>query len=287
VTATGGIKQAPSRSIGLVRRIACNIKAWIATLFRPPRISDTQWRPLWPFTGRLALGAAVSILILVVSMILFDAWAITQARALPVWITHSFDQITDFGKSGWFLWPIGLVLLVLAAVMSPALPRFTQLVLATLVVRFGFLFIAIGLPGLFGTVVKRLIGRARPFVGGVADPFLYAPFGWSPAYASLPSGHATTSFAAAVAIGALWPRARPLLWVYALVIAVSRVVVTAHHPSDVIAGAILGVVGALLIRSWFAARRLGFVLGPDGKVRARPGPSWRRIKKVALGLIAQ
>jgi undecaprenyl-diphosphatase len=47
------------------------------------------------------------------------------------------------------------------------------------------------------------------------------------------------------------------------------------------------VVGALLVRSWFAARRLGFAIGADGVVRARPGPSWRRVKKVALRLIAQ
>jgi undecaprenyl-diphosphatase len=264
-----------------------NIGAWFITLFREPRIADSRWWPLWPVTGRLVIGAALSILVLAVTMRLLDVWAITEARALPGWISASFDEITDFGKSGWFLWPIGLVLLAIAALASPALPRFSQRVLAAIVVRLGFVFLAIALPGLFGTIIKRLIGRARPFVGGVADPFLYAPFGWSAAYASFPSGHATNAFAAAVAIGAFWPRLRPVLWLYAVVIAVSRVVVTAHHPSDVIAGAILGVVGALLVRSWFASRRLGFAVGGDGLVHARPGPSWRRIKKVALQLVGQ
>ena len=45
--------------------------------------------------------------------------------------------------------------------------------------------------------------------------------------ASFPSGHATTAFAALVAIGVMFPRARPLLWVYALLIAASRIVVSA------------------------------------------------------------
>jgi membrane-associated phospholipid phosphatase len=67
----------------------------------------------------------------------------------------------------------------------------------------------------------------------------------------------------------------------------SRVIVTAHHPSDVLAGAIAGVVGALLVRDYLAARRLGFSVLPDGGVKPFPGPSWARIKRVARGLAGQ
>ena len=125
--------------------------------------------------------------------------------------------------------------------------------IAALAVRFTFLFAAIALPSLFVTVIKRLIGRARPFVGGEADPFQYLPLVWRSEYASLPSGHATTAFAALIAVGLVWPRLRMVMWVYALIIALSRVVVLAHHPSDVVAGAIVGAVGAWLVRDWFAA----------------------------------
>ena len=145
-------------------------------------------------------------------------------------------------------------------------------VLAAFTVRLGFVFAAIALPGLFVTVVKRLIGRARPFVGGDADPFLYLPFGWRPEYASLPSGHATNVFAALVAVGLVWPRRAAIMLIYALIIAASRVIVLAHHPSDVIAGAVVGTVGALLVRDWFAARRLGFVMEPDGARAGAAGP---------------
>jgi undecaprenyl-diphosphatase len=153
-------------------------------------------------------------------------------------------------------------------------------------VRLGFLFFAIGLPGLVFTIGKRLVGRARPFVEGTANPLIYRPLGWNVEYASLPSGHAVDAFAAAMAIGALWPRTRPLMWTYAVVIAVSRVVLTAHFPSDVMVGAVVGVVGALLVRDWYAVRRLAFVVGADGTVRPWPGPSFARIKRVAGQLVA-
>ena len=40
----------------------------------------------------------------------------------------------------------------------------------------------------------------------------------------------------------------------------------AHHPSDVVAGALIAVVGAMLVRYWFAARRLGFAIHRDGEI---------------------
>ena len=36
---------------------------------------------------------------------------------------------------------------------------------------------------------------------------------------------------------------------------------------------------AVMVRNWFAARRLGFSVAADGSVRAMPGPSFRRIIK--------
>ena len=122
-------------------------------------------------------------------------------------------------------------------------------------------------------------------VTGSVDPYAFARSSGAPTYASLPSGHATTAFAALVAIGTLWPRARTVMWIYALLIAASRVVVTAHYPSDVFAGAVVGTVGALMVRRWFALRHLGFSVRPDGAVHQWPGPSLRRIKAVARGLL--
>jgi undecaprenyl-diphosphatase len=51
-------------------------------------------------------------------------------------------------------------------------------------------------------------------------------------------------------------------------------------------GALVGAVGALLVRDWYATRGLAFVLGKNGVVRPLPGPSLARIKRVARQLIA-
>ena len=70
-----------------------------------------------------------------------------------------------------------LVFLALAA-LPPVLTPFSQRVLAAIMVRVGFLFTAIAVPSLFVTIIKRMIGRARPMVGGSLDPFLFSPFSW-------------------------------------------------------------------------------------------------------------
>jgi undecaprenyl-diphosphatase len=259
-----------SRLERLAHNAATNLKRWCLAVAQPPPA-----RMLTPSLSAIAATLA-TLYVIVASMFAIDAAASEWASHEPGWFRDLFERITNFGLSGWFLIPFAAALLFLAAVVSPALSRRSQGVLTTLAARFGFLFLAIGVPGLFVTIVKRLIGRARPFVGadGHDDPFVYRLFVWRPDYASMPSGHSTTAVAAAIAIGAVWPRSRPVMWIYAVAIMASRVFVLAHHPSDVIAGALTGAAGAFLIRRWFASRRLVFCAHD---LRAYPGPSRRRI----------
>jgi len=258
-----------------VSAILCNIRDALAMLARRPRAVPAGFVPTW---RRLRVQGAIVVAAVALSMIFLDSRAFVFATGLPTWLVDIFFEITDFGLSGWILLPVGGLIVAITLLASPALDHITRAVLAMAVTRLGFVFIAVGLPGLLDTIVKRWIGRVRPSARG---PFAYEPFSWSPEFASFPSGHATTAFAALVAIGAIFPRARALLWAYALLIAASRIVVVAHYPSDVIAGAAVGAFGALWVRDWFAVRRLGFNVGTDGRVRAMPGPSRRRIKQVA------
>jgi undecaprenyl-diphosphatase len=260
----------------LVLHIPVNLARWIAVLVRSPRARLPRIGP-----GAFVVFAVV-LAVIIASMFLFDTKAIELARREPLWLHDFADEITNYGRSSTFLYPFGMVLLALAAALSPWLTKMSQGVLAALAVRFGFLFVAIGLPSLFATVIKRLIGRARPYVGGHDDPFAYMPFIWKPEYASMPSGHATTAAAAAVAIGAVWPRVRAVMWIYALVIMASRILIFVHHPSDVLGGAVVGVIGALIVRRWFAARRLGF---SPADLQPYAWPSWARLKATVREIV--
>jgi undecaprenyl-diphosphatase len=256
-----------------LRQVHANAQETLATLVRPPR------RELpWPSAGQLTVFVVGGVVLVLAIMVQLDGWSLAHVRKLPASVVEAFGRFTDLGLGGVFLWPLGLMLVALALIDTPASPRWPRLVLAAWGVRLGFVFTAIALPSLFASIIKRIIGRARPFVGGT-DPYLYLPFNWKAAYASLPSGHATTAFAALVAIGAIFPQARALMWIYAVLIGLSRVVVTAHHPSDVVAGAIVGAAGAWLVRQWFAARGLGFAVTAQGSVKPMPGPGLPRIIK--------
>lgn len=269
-----------------------NIRGGFAAVLRPPRLPPAYLAPpageakagahfvaAW---RRLIVKGGLAICAIALSMLFLDAPIHEFASGLPTWLIDDAYEITDFGRSGWILIPLGTFIMVIA-VASPALDAMSRALLAMVAVRLGYLFIAVGLPGLVSTVAKRWIGRVRPSDAG---PFAYQPLSWRPDYASFPSGHATTAFAALVAFGLVFPRSRPVLWLYAILIAASRVVVSAHYTSDVIAGAAFGAFGALLVRNWFAARRLGFFVGPDGAVHSMAGPSRRRIKQVVGALIA-
>jgi undecaprenyl-diphosphatase len=193
--------------------------------------------------------------------------------------------LTDFGKSAYVLWLLAAMLLALALV-APRLRTTSRSSLLAFGTRLQFLFFAVLVPVLPGELFKWIVGRGRPFVGGEANAFNFAHFAGTEAYASFPSGHAITSFALAFAVSSLWPQARLAMAVYAVVIAISRLVLLAHHPSDVVAGALIGVIGAMFVRYWFAARRLGFAIRRDGAIVPLTGPSLGHLKGVARKALA-
>ena len=232
---------------------------------------------LWLSAG---IGAAIIVL-----MYAIDAWEIAQMpkRGTPsLWWVRI---LTDFGKDEYVLAVLG-VLLIAVALAAPALRGIQRSLLLGLGTRLQFLFLAVAVSNLVTEVLKYCIGRGRPFVGGEANAFHFSHFAGNPAYYSFTSGHATTAFALALAVSAVWPQARVAMAVYALIIAASRLVLLAHHPSDVVAGAMVGIVGAMFVRYWFAARRLGFAIQRDGSIASLVGPSSGRLKRVARGAFA-
>jgi membrane-associated phospholipid phosphatase len=232
---------------------------------------------LWLSAG---LGAAIIVL-----MYAIDAWEIAQMpkRGTPsLWWVRI---LTDFGKDEYVLAVLG-GLLIAVAIASPALRGIQRSLLLGLGTRLQFIFWAVAMSNLVTEVLKYCIGRGRPFVGGEDNALHFSHFAGNPAYYSFPSGHATTAFALAFAVSAVWPQARVWMAVYALIIAATRLVLLAHHPSDVVAGAMVGIVGTMFVRYWFAARRLGFAIQRDGSIVSLVGPSSGRLKRVARGALA-
>jgi len=87
-------------------------------------------------------------------------------------------------------------------------------------------------------VLKPLVGRIRPFAVNPGVALLTPP----PLDASFPSGHTAASFTAA---SALWTANSTMRWpslILAVVISLSRLYLYVHWPTDVLAGAVLGIV---------------------------------------------
>jgi undecaprenyl-diphosphatase len=173
--------------------------------------------------------------------------------------------LTDFGKDAYVL-SASFAGLLTVAFACPLLRGHSRARFLHLGTQLEYVFLTLVCSNLLGDMLKYAIGRGRPFVGGEANPFNFVPFAGTEAYFSLPSAHVVTAFALAFAVGALWPRLRNMMFVYATAIAATRLVLLAHHPSDVVAGAIIGMIGAMLVRYWFAARRLGFTIRPNGEI---------------------
>jgi membrane-associated phospholipid phosphatase len=116
--------------------------------------------------------------------------------------------------------------------------------------------------------LKAAFGRLRPWIAlGLPDPF------GAPHDPSFPSGHAAGGFCVAaflaLALPVAWPESRRRARVVAALvaglaafIALSRVYLGAHFPSDVVAGAALGVVVGAVAGRLYARGRSGVEHAP-------------------------
>jgi membrane-associated phospholipid phosphatase len=164
----------------------------------------------------------------------------------------------EYGGRTWFL----LGLLALLAVAHPWRWRAAAFVFASCLSS-----------AVLCTVLKWAVGRTRPVADMVVDirPFDFDFFrGGLPGLLEqrnlcFPSGHATQVFALAACLALLYPRARYAWFAAALVVAMQRVVELAHYPSDVVGGALVGVLG-------FAAMAKLFRVDAWAAVRQGAGP---------------
>lgn len=159
-------------------------------------------------------------------------------RSIAVFFAHSGDS--------WFWWAALILLWFIST------PNWKQWEVVE--------FVGIGGLAVIVMAIKFLVRRQRPEGewGGIyrnTDPH------------SFPSGHAARSFMIAVVASAFGPPwLIVLLWVWAPLVALARVAMGVHYVSDVVAGAVLGVIVALIglqiyqpLVGWFVSL-IGFPL---------------------------
>jgi len=114
--------------------------------------------------------------------------------------------------------------------------------------------LAVALSGLVVNVTKVVVDRARPPEHfAAAEVTVYTPMGVPPDR-SFPSGHAQTAFGVATYLSCLYPPAAAALLATAGLVALSRVALGVHFPSDIVVGAIVGALFSLA--AYAIARRI-------------------------------
>lgn len=173
------------------------------------------------------------------SLIVHSALADTTLHNLLNWVTW-------FGESQWYLVPTAFAYVWY---------RRTRPLLA---LQAQFLFVAIAGTGIAVNIIKILLPRYRPLLLFSENLFGFTGtiLEFSPSHLSFPSGHTVTVFSLSVSLAILRPKYRWHFMIFASMIALSRILVTAHYPSDVMIGAWLGVVMTQFIYRRYYSERI-------------------------------
>ncbi len=233
--------------------------AWsdFAAHWTHPKHQQALLWPLWLALAVLAFAMLDSL------SLAFDVEEARAAAQLNPHLVHFFDLVTQAGKSGWLFALSILTLLYALYRRAKEATRRARARYGLLASRAFYFFVVQAVSGILSQVVKHLVGRARPRLIDTLGPWHFDLFSIKAALASFPSGHTTTVFAAAASLSFFMPRRAALFFALALPVAASRLIVGAHYPSDVLAGAILGVASALAVARIFARRKIAFTLEGD------------------------
>ena len=202
--------------------------------------------PHWPLFAAFVLGGLALVILVGVTL---DEPVMAWTRTLPEGVHDFFGTVTRFGRSDWLLILTGVVALGVAFGDWRQVSRPTAAAWWEIGTFAAVLFVVVAATGLATDILKPIVGRMRPDYAG-DSAFAFNPFtlgGYS--HYSFPSGHATTMGAVAI-FAAFAPGVLTIpIIILTAIVAVSRVVIGVHFPSDVVGGALIGVgIGYLLLR---------------------------------------
>ena len=159
---------------------------------------------------------------------------INQTSSTPVQ-DQFFPWITDLHLNPFFKWPALLMVLFLF------LRKFQRLGLTLFLI----LILAVGFNDFMGARVKNHYLRLRPF----ANPDILAVQKSPAGSKSFYSNHTSNMFTFATYTTAFIPGAAAPLFILATVVGYSRVYNGVHYPTDVFAGALMGIIWGLFFSS--------------------------------------
>lgn len=146
-------------------------------------------------------------------------------------IKEFFSQyVTKLGKSEWIL--IGSLLIYF----------FYKKRNITFAYQGLFVFTSVAASGILVNILKVIFSRYRPKAYFQDGSFGFDLFAFKTKYIfnSFPSGHSVTAMGFAVALMLLFPKYRVWAFLFGVIVASSRFVITAHYLSDVLMGGLLG-----------------------------------------------
>lgn len=119
-----------------------------------------------------------------------------------------------------------------------------------------YIFFAIICAGIPVTIMKYLVGRARPPLLEQLGPDYFAPLTGSYLYLSFPSGHAMMAGILVVFSFKFLPRLRLMIIPLCCLLTFSRVIVAAHYPTDILAGFTIGAIVSLWLYNFLLLRKI-------------------------------